>query len=53
MPLSVIWQRNDGCRAVAGPCTTEPSVTRNVLPCQGQITQSPSASPSAALTTRP
>ena len=42
MPVSVIWQRNDGCRAVAGPCTTDPSLTRNVLPCQGQVTQSPS-----------
>ena len=43
MPASVTRQRNDGCRAVAGPCTTEPSSTRNVLPCHGHVTQSPSS----------
>src|SRR6202012_2791311 len=47
MPLLPTRQRNDGWRAVAGPCTTDPSLTRNVLPCQGQVTQS---SPSTSTT---
>jgi hypothetical protein len=43
-PLTLAW--NTGCGAVAGPCTTAPSLIRNTLPCHGQVRQPPSSSPS-------
>jgi hypothetical protein len=39
MPESLILDSNAGCLAVAGPCITAPSLTRNVEPCHGQVTQ--------------
>ena len=41
MPPSTTRVSKAGWRAVAGPCTTVPSASRNVLPCQGQVTQGP------------
>jgi iron complex transport system ATP-binding protein len=41
MPSSLIRVSNDGCRAVAGPCTTCPESSRNVDPCHGHTTHSP------------
>jgi hypothetical protein len=38
MPESPILDSNAGCLAVAGPCITAPSLTRNVDPCHGQVT---------------
>ena len=43
---SVTRAWNTGCGAVAGPRTTAPSLTRNTLPCQGQVRQSPASPPS-------
>ena len=40
-PATRAW--NTGCGAVAGPRMTAPSLTRNTLPCHGQVRQ-PSAS---------
>src|SRR5205823_8095527 len=37
-PSSDTRTSSAGCRAVAGPCTTEPSPNRNTLPCHGQVT---------------
>jgi hypothetical protein len=41
MPPSTTRVSKAGWRAVAGPCTTVPSASRNVLPCHGQVTQGP------------
>ena len=38
-PSAVTRVSKDGWRAVAGPCTTVPSLITNVDPCQGQVTQ--------------
>ncbi len=43
-PPSVTRVWNDGWRAVAGPCTTVPSVIPKVDPCHGQTTQALSRS---------
>src|SRR5215471_7774826 len=42
-PPSTILVSNAGWRAVAGPCTTAPSLSRNTLPCQGQVTHGSSS----------
>ena len=38
-PAAVTRVSKDGWRAVAGPCTTVPSLITKVDPCQGQVTQ--------------
>ena len=38
-PPAVTRVSKDGWRAVAGPCTTVPSLITKVDPCQGQVTQ--------------
>lgn len=42
------YEPDEGCGAVAGPCTTDPSRTQNTLPCHGQVTSVPASSPSAS-----
>ena len=38
-PESLTRVSNAGCLAVAGPCSTVPSLSRKVEPCHGQVTQ--------------
>jgi hypothetical protein len=39
-PASLIRVLKAGCLAVDGPCSTVPSLSLKVDPCQGQTTQS-------------